>query len=551
MHKSFASFLCSTDVLEHKNFLEFYIKYHTPIITISANITCPKITKHTKISTLIATSRQIFMTSKSETFEGLEKIKAHLISIKNNILCFRVYKSKCLHILDLLRFLPDEDFDPQVDPDTLIQATETFFVSAHDAVLHFLLEHKNYDVNLIDINGDNLLMKLLGYLFIENHIPLIVKVVNKTSNLNLLDHNDCNPLFLCLIFGHFEVFKLLLEKDTINANIIYDNSVSLPYFCIIMNKRTYFEELIKSGKLDLQLRTQNNENFLELCIFYNKYDFLPLFIDQIDINNEDIYGLTSVMLCILCNKMDFLEYILSKRNDANINYLHFIVDNSGLIQNPLSKIIFLLKNGADIDHIDEFGNTPVINSIIHNEIDITYALLQYNCDINIPNSDGLTPVAISCHQQNFYLVKLLILLGANINVKYHDTHLLNLMLKKRNLKLFELLINNNIHIETNDCIFCFYSSNIDPGQGFRQNYPQPFFDSWSSYAKKIISVNKIKRFWKKKRFEFRYKLLQFHANLPSCLVRECMTYLSISQYNNINFRLHNHKNFNTRSPTIK
>ena len=549
MDKSFASFLCSTNVIEHKTFLEFYIETDPPSIIISTNITCEKITKHTKISSLTATCRQIFLTVQSDTFAGMDKIKAHILHHKNNILCVRVYKSKCLHIIDLLKFLPDEDFDPLLDPQTLIQATESFFVSSDDSILHFLTENKNYDVNFIDNNGDNLLMKLLGYLFIENHISLVKNVIAKTSNLNLLDHSDCNPLFLCLIFGHFEVFKLLLQEDTINANILYENSVSLPYFCIILNKKKYFEELIKSGKIDIHLRTQNNENFLELCIFYNKYDFIPLFIDQIDINNEDIYGLTSIMLCILYNKMDFLTYILSKRNDANMNYLHFIVDNCGIIQNPLSKIIFLLKNGADIDHIDEFGNTPLINAIIHNEIDISYALLQYNCDINIPNNDGLTPIAISCHRQNFYLVKLLLLLGANINVKYHDTHLLNLMLSKRNLKLFDLLINNHIQIETEDCIFCFYSSNIDTGLGLEQIYPKPFFDSWLSYTNKIISINKIKRFWKKKRFEFRYKLIQSHANLPNCVVRECMAYLYKDDYNTTNIRLHNHEFCPTRHPS--
>ena len=551
MHKSFASFLCNPDASEHKNFLEFNIEFDPSNLIFSENTTGAKFTRHTKMSSLTATCRQVFVATQSDTFDGLDKIKANITHHKNNILCIRVYKSKCLRIIDLLKYLPDEDFNPCLDPQTLLQAAETFFISTDDSILHFLIENKTYDANFIDTHGDNLLMKLLGYLFIENHISLVQKVIAKTSNLNMVDRNDCNPLFLCLIFGHFEIFKLLLREDTINANILYENSVSLPYFCIILNKKTYFEELIKSEKLDLQLRTHNNENFLELCIFYNKYDFLPLFIEHIDINNEDIYGLTSIMLCILYNKMDFLAYILSKRNDANLNYLHFIIDNCGIIQNPLSKIIFLLKNGADIDHTDEFGNTPLINSVIHNEIDISYALLQYNCDINIPNNDGLTPIAISCHRQNFYLVKLLLLLGANINVKYHDTHLLNLMLSKRNLKLFELLINNHIQIETDDCIFCFYSSNIDTGLGLEQIYPKPFFESWSSYANKIISINIIKRFWKKKRFEFIYKLLQFHANLPSCLARECITYLSIKDNKSTNIRLHDHGFYTNRFQTTR
>ena len=538
MHKSFASFLCSTDVSEHTNFLEFYITADaTPPVALP-EITHPKTAKHTKISNLVATCRKIYATSSRGFAQGLDKIKAHVIPLKHNKFCFRVYKSKSLHILDILKHLPDPDFDPHIDPETLTHATDTFFLSANDSILRFLLENKNYDVNFIDSSGDNLLMKLLEYIFIENYIPLVQRVIDKTTDLNLLDNNNSNPLFSCLIFGHFQVFKLLVSNDSINVNTLYENSVSLPYFCIILNKKNYFEELIKSGKMNLQLRTHHNENFLELCILYNKYDFLPLFIDEIDINNEDIYGLTPAMLCILYNKMDFLAYILSRRRDMNLNYLHFIIDNTGIIQNSLSKIIFLLKNGAEIDHADEFGNTPIMNAIINKEIDIAYALMQYNCNINIPNNDDLTPLALSCDQQNFYLVKILILLGANINVRYNDMHLLNLAFSKKNLKLFELLINNHIHITTDDCIFCFYSSNIIPGLDFIQVYPQPFFNAWSEYAQKIISANKIKRFWKKKRFEFRYELLQCHAHLPNCLARECMTYLSIDHHNPPEIRLH-------------
>ena len=92
-------------------------------------------------------------------------------------------------------------------------------------------------------------------------------------------------------------------------------------------------------------------------------------------------------------------------------------------------VIFLIKNGADINKKDEYLNFenrrdrlvgvvdfPIHYAVLNNWKDVTGLLLDKGADINGRNIFGLTPLCIAIYNGNEDMFKYLLSRGANVNV---------------------------------------------------------------------------------------------------------------------------------------
>ena len=116
------------------------------------------------------------------------------------------------------------------------------------------------------------------------------------------------------------------------------------------------------------------------------------------------------------------EYLISKGADVNSR------NNKG--ETPLhTKSLYyesdicqyLIDNGADIDTKDNFGNTPLHLSVLYHEMKTITCLIRNNADINSRNNLGNTPIFNALDNAN--TVKYLLESGADPKIvnKDHNT----------------------------------------------------------------------------------------------------------------------------------
>lgn len=156
---------------------------------------------------------------------------------------------------------------------------------------------------------------------------------------------------------------------------------------------------------------------------------LPMDVDETDINVKDIYGRAAIHRA--CGEsgdnLDIfkIQNLISLGADVNLKteknafaslqtplHLAADADRSGSHQ---TVIYILLKNGANINAQDRYGNT-VLHRLVSEKEEFIKMLLHFQADVNLENIDGEIPLfkAIS-NQADIEIIKLLVKEGSNIN----------------------------------------------------------------------------------------------------------------------------------------
>jgi len=128
----------------------------------------------------------------------------------------------------------------------------------------------------------------------------------------------------------------------------------------------------------------------------------------------------------------------------------FLSENTNNNKLKTQMIELLLANGADVNNIAPKGKfitrTPaLIYAVKNNLFDIYKILIANGADVNLPDSDGITPLM---YASNIEIVKDLIKRGANVDVKnkYGETALN----RSKNIELIKCLIENGADVNVKD-----------------------------------------------------------------------------------------------------
>lgn len=90
-----------------------------------------------------------------------------------------------------------------------------------------------------------------------------------------------------------------------------------------------------------------------------------------------------------------------------------------IIYGNVAAVETMIQGGADVEEVDEYGFTPLVEAAIANNYEITKLLLEYGADINVPDITGRTALHWVTDNNNVEITKLLLANKADPNAYTH------------------------------------------------------------------------------------------------------------------------------------
>ncbi len=250
-----------------------------------------------------------------------------------------------------------------------------------------------------DIKGQNLIKAVK-----EQDKKKVIKALKTGSDVNYEDYKQKTPLMYALAGSKESIVKILLNsKADISKIYVFDK---------LFKWETHFKflkMLIKKGYLNVNTHD------------YKGNTLLKYFLHYFECCSHENGRLDKV-----CPFHKLLNYIIEK--NFNVNYKN-IKGNvplvSALLSYDLYAIDLLLRNGADPNALNNYGNSPLMeflevkptHSTLEDSIfvaktkyteNIIKLLVKFGADINIKNSSGDTPLILAAKSHNLEALKTLL-----------------------------------------------------------------------------------------------------------------------------------------------
>ncbi|OUM68856.1 hypothetical protein PIROE2DRAFT_27061, partial [Piromyces sp. E2] len=312
----------------------------------------------------------------------------------------------------------------KVDIDTRDSENKTpldYAVETKKSKLIKLLIYRNYDKkseftdDIQEIETSGLTPLLLA---INNNDILLVKyLIDHQVELKRPNRNEVTPFRKALDKSNIKILRLLLAKD--KKIPIEDNNLQPLIFAIKKNNPEFVKLLIENGA-DINEFSYNGNTPLLQAINNDNTEIIHLLIDNgVNLNQCNNEG--KLPLEIAKEKNNEKEAINLIQNGANVNYEH----KNGLTpllyaihKNNLKMIDLLISYGAKVDLINKNGMTPVNFALSQGNIAIITTIVsqKYGADINAIDNNGETALFHAAQYNNYENVESLVKCGAIIDI---------------------------------------------------------------------------------------------------------------------------------------
>lgn len=152
-----------------------------------------------------------------------------------------------------------------------------------------------------------------------------------------------------------------------------------------------------------------------------------------------------------------LHEILTSKNEVNQNVLHLVT-----LTGHTNLLSIFVNLGADINHVDAFGSTPLHLAVARNSIAMIQEILKFKestfvkLNLDVLDDGGCTPLILSVLNNNLDILMILIKAGANVSKQNPGNGFTCLHVavnnKVVNMEMIKYLINineTNLYVESN------------------------------------------------------------------------------------------------------
>lgn len=328
------------------------------------------------------------------------------------------------HKRDIMQALEENDFDS-------IQA---------------LLKERNYPLDLIDRNGNN----ILHYAAKFGNTDLI-KSICAIDEIDLFQENfkGQNALHLAALHGHLDAVQILIKISQLD--VPDKDSNTLLHLAMHSRNPELIEYLCQI--IEINATNSNGETPLHIAARLGWHDIIPLLIKyEADVNAVNNKGETPAHIAARFNRAEFLAELIENKANLTIansdgdSALHIAakynsVDAITEILNGhgINPDIINLKNGntalhiaaefgqsdairelcdkkANVNAINFDGDRPVHIAAIFNQGDAILTLFENDADMNAFNFEGFTALHIAAQQSHLDALQALILSKVNLNL---------------------------------------------------------------------------------------------------------------------------------------
>ncbi len=124
-----------------------------------------------------------------------------------------------------------------------------------------------------------------------------------------------------------------------------------------------------------------------------------------DIDALDSAGHSPLYAAIMSGRAQMAQYLLKRGATIDPDQLLMEMTNNGVTKRDVMEL--LLINGADINHLGESGQTPLILAITKSELLMTKRLIAHGADVNQAGGSGRSPLEIATESSNSEIIRLL------------------------------------------------------------------------------------------------------------------------------------------------
>ena len=290
-------------------------------------------------------------------------------------------------------------------------------------ILKYLLDK---DINMINMTGSGKKSPL--HFAVENNCEKIVEfLINKGCKIDIVDKFRRTPLLLACKFGYTRILDFLIKKGS-NVNK-GDNSNNSPlhYACAYGN--------MECVKLLIEAKAKVNElNMwktlpIEIALLKNHFGIVKYLINNGDFNIDTPFSngnniLFHSIIEILPESFDEIKYYINEKK-ANVNYSN---DNKMNILHFLSNFSYQ----AYISNFTNFDEKKKLNEELHKDYikkyrnilrDYIKLLIDNNCNCDLNNNIGQSPLLLSLENNNFYFaIELIDLCKDKIDICLFDNN---------------------------------------------------------------------------------------------------------------------------------
>ena len=305
-----------------------------------------------------------------------------IIDIKDKLGLTALHYSVIFNNYDSFKLLLENNANPYITSNDDNNVFHILLIYERNEMLNYLLDN-NYSLNFKNLIGDTLLQSAVNY----NNITIIIKILNKTINLNNVNNNyGLSIIHQSIIFNNMHLFKLLLEKKIdINLTDFYGNT---PLHYILYEKNFDYFSLIINKNIIYDLTNINGDTPLHILLDYDNIDdtIIEKFIINTDLNLQNNNKITCFMKLITKNLLYKYKKILVNKplniyiQNINSNnkiifddelldiliesYYNQIIINDNLSDWELWCNKYIKKSKFDINNFENKNDINIYNNII-------------------------------------------------------------------------------------------------------------------------------------------------------------------------------------------